>query len=119
MPKVEWIRDLSFYLLASLIILIYGAIGTINIWMGIAFIAFYFIYLGVVLWQLKNSEEEPTQSEDEVVDEGKMKGLVKDFVRRKSSIRVSDIGSNDLDFAKGNQEGLLEAKLPNKDDNHL
>jgi len=58
MPKAEWIRDICFYLLATVIILIYGIVGFVNVWMGIGFICFYFVYLGVVILQLRNGQVE-------------------------------------------------------------
>lgn len=86
--------------------------------MGIGFIAFYFVYLGVVLWQLKNSQGE-SNLEEEVVDEGKMKDIVKDFVRRKSDMRVSDIGFNEHTDVHAKVGAFLEDKLTEEDHDHL
>jgi solute carrier family 24 (sodium/potassium/calcium exchanger), member 6 len=50
MPKAEWIRDISFYLIGALVILLYGYIGKINTFMSIAFIGIYLVYFVVVLY---------------------------------------------------------------------
>ena len=52
-----------------------------------------------------------------------MKDIVKDFVRRKSSIGITDIGHTDMEHAKEVDKKVgefLEEKLtPNEDTNHL
>ena len=49
MPKGEWIRDLSFYLFASLIILLFGYIGEIYFWMSICYLLVYVVYFTIVV----------------------------------------------------------------------
>ncbi len=49
MPKAEWIRDLSFYIIGGSVILIYGVIGQITRTMAISFGGIYVIYFMIIL----------------------------------------------------------------------
>ena len=50
MPANGMIRDLGFYLIAGLTIIIFGIIGKITRFMSILFFSLYLIYFGVVLY---------------------------------------------------------------------
>ena len=50
MPPDQWIRDLSFYMIAAITILVFGAVGEVNLWMSIGFIGLYVIYFVTVLY---------------------------------------------------------------------
>jgi len=49
MPAGEWLRDLSFYLIASMMILVYGIIGKITFTMSLLFMSIYIIYFIIVI----------------------------------------------------------------------
>jgi solute carrier family 24 (sodium/potassium/calcium exchanger), member 6 len=49
MPKAEWIRDLSFYLIGGTTILIYGVIGEITRTMAVSFGGIYVVYFIIIL----------------------------------------------------------------------
>jgi solute carrier family 24 (sodium/potassium/calcium exchanger), member 6 len=49
MPKSEWIRDLSFYLIGGVVVLIFGWIGEITRPMVFAFGGIYVVYFIVIL----------------------------------------------------------------------
>ena len=50
MPKVAWVRDLGFYVIAGIVILIYGMIGHITRLMAILFMGIYGVYFLLVLY---------------------------------------------------------------------
>lgn len=41
MEESSWLRDIFFYIGSALLILIYGFIGKINLWMAIGFFGLY------------------------------------------------------------------------------
>ena len=49
MPSGEWMRDLIFYLIAALTILVYGYIGKISFTMSLCFLGIYGVYFALVL----------------------------------------------------------------------
>jgi Ca2+/Na+ antiporter len=49
MPSGEWLRDLVFYLIATLIILGYGLVGKITFTMSILFMSLYLVYFVIVI----------------------------------------------------------------------
>lgn len=49
MPPMEWIRDLSFYILTAVVVLIYGCIGTVNLTMALSFFGIYILYFTIVM----------------------------------------------------------------------
>ncbi|KAL4435980.1 hypothetical protein ABPG74_022215 [Tetrahymena malaccensis] len=53
-----FIRDMVFYLIGCVIVLIYTAIGEINLGMAIAFILVYVIFLFIVIYQEKIKDKE-------------------------------------------------------------
>ncbi len=50
MQPASWNRDLIFYMLALVMVLIYGVMGHIHLWMAFSFFGVYVIYLGVVIY---------------------------------------------------------------------
>lgn len=51
MERGAWSRDLTFYLFTSLILILYGIIGYITIWMSLVFVVVYLVYITVVIYQ--------------------------------------------------------------------
>lgn len=49
MPSGEWIRDLVFYLIATVYILVIGFIGEITFTSSLIFMGIYIFYFGIVL----------------------------------------------------------------------
>jgi sodium/potassium/calcium exchanger 6 len=45
-----WNRDLIFYIITLMVVLIYGMIGSLNIWFSASFFLIYLVYLGVVIY---------------------------------------------------------------------
>jgi Ca2+/Na+ antiporter len=45
-----WNRDLIFYIITLIVVLIYGVIGSLNIWFSASFFAIYIVYLIVVVY---------------------------------------------------------------------
>lgn len=49
MPAGSWLRDLLFYVIAAVVVIVYGFIGKINMAMALGFIGIYFVYFAIVL----------------------------------------------------------------------
>ena len=53
MNKNEWIRDLSFYILAASTLVVYGYVGKVNFLMALGFLGIYLVYFSIVLFVRK------------------------------------------------------------------
>lgn len=71
-PKA-WSRDLIFYILTSLILIIYGLIGYITIWMSLVFVVVYIVYLTIVLYQDRQQNDDRASLVDERHEHDKLK----------------------------------------------
>lgn len=49
MDMAEWTRDLAFYLIAGVTLIIFGMVGKINLAMALMFLSLYLFYIIVVL----------------------------------------------------------------------
>jgi solute carrier family 24 (sodium/potassium/calcium exchanger), member 6 len=56
MEKDQWNRDLVFYVLASLLLLVYGMIGSITYVMAGGFFVIYLVYISIVIYQDRQSK---------------------------------------------------------------
>jgi len=59
-----WYRDLLFYIGALLIIFVYGIIGTINIYMAVAFFLTYVVYITLVMVHYCVVLKKPSENEN-------------------------------------------------------
>lgn len=50
MESKFWNRDLIFYIITLTVVLIYGIIGKLNVWLSVSFFAIYAVYLAVVIF---------------------------------------------------------------------
>lgn len=50
MEKGPWLRDLIFYIISSVVVLLYGAVGFINFGMALGFLMLYIIYMAIVIY---------------------------------------------------------------------
>ena len=63
MEKDQWNRDLIFYIVAGISLLVFGMVGYINYYMIAGFGLIYVVYLAVVIYQDKKSREEQGKSD--------------------------------------------------------
>lgn len=49
MDKAEWTRDLAFYIIAGVSLVIFGVIGKITFAMSLMFLSLYLFYIIIVL----------------------------------------------------------------------
>lgn len=69
MPPIEWIRDLGFYIIAGVVILIYGFIGYVNMYMAIGFLFIYIIYFILVLYLNRKDKIQLSVAQEDIQKE--------------------------------------------------
>jgi len=67
MPLRNVIRDAGFYLVTISIVLVYGAVGWINLPLACLFPVLYIFYVALVLY-MERSQKEPESNEVEMQD---------------------------------------------------
>lgn len=123
MDKYQWLRDLMFYVLASLLLLCYGIMEVINRWMVAVFFLIYFIYIGIVLYQdrLAQAEAKAAISEEgddfkirREADKKRVEGKIHKVIAGESDIQqsfVHTIGSDGNMEAKQRKLTLTPAEV--------
>lgn len=61
MERDQWNRDLIFYIMTSLLLVVYGIVSHISVWMASLFYVVYVCYIAVVLYQERNKKVEDTR----------------------------------------------------------
>jgi solute carrier family 24 (sodium/potassium/calcium exchanger), member 6 len=107
MTPSQWNRDFIFYVIALGMVVGYGIIGNLQVWMSLSFFGLYLIYISVVIYQ---SMDENRETQEFAVERQDDKEFLKNQLRHnlEAEARLSNFS-----ITGGSDPGVL-AKLADK-----
>lgn len=117
MKPSEWNRDFIFYLVALAMVVSYGIIGSLKVWMSLSFFGLYLVYISLVIYQ---SYGDTRETQEFAVDREEDKEFLKNQLRKNlvtearltnlSAIMEADPGLQEKLQAKPEETPTSESK---------
>ena len=79
MKPTEWSRDFIFYIIALGMVVTYGIIGSLKVWMSLSFFGLYLLYISIVIYQ---SFDENRETQEFSIEKQEDKDFLKNQLRQ-------------------------------------